>query len=104
MSTVSIKARSSRSLMMAASSDVSCPISTRGSAAIGRPASAWCRSAWLILAAATGKAGELGEARDGGFGGLGLSRRGRDVHGILRQLGAMIGRGVRAHKANRVRQ
>src|SRR5713101_5230835 len=55
MSTVSTRARSSRSRMTAASSDVSWPTSTRGSLATGRPPRAAWRSTWLILAAQPAK-------------------------------------------------
>src|ERR1700722_7930336 len=55
MSTVSTKARSSRRRMTAASSDVSWPTSTLGSAATGRPLRAAWRSDWLILAAQPAK-------------------------------------------------
>src|ERR671913_1500510 len=75
MSTVSTSARSSRSLTMAASSEVSWPTSTRGSDATGRPASALCRSAWLILAAQPAKRASSVRrgtvlSTDAGFGGV----------------------------------
>ena len=75
MSTVSTRARSSRSLTMAASSEVSWPTSTRGSEATGRPASALCKSAWLILAAQPAKRASsvsrgTALSAEAGFGGV----------------------------------